>query len=124
MADSFQHQEFVRCQATDVLARLPARARAALRYFEVAALLRDYCPAGGPRLAGRRYWTIVVTDWHVYVLPAGTQRGSPAALLQLPLLDVADVVRGAAPGRCPRAGRQQRGTLCAVGKLIGLAVVC
>jgi hypothetical protein len=105
MADSFQHQEFVKCQATDVLARLPAQARQALRYYEVAALLQDYQPRArlrGPRLAGKRYWTIVVTDWHVYVLPAGTHRGSPAALLALPLLEVADVV-GDPPGWQARA---------------------
>jgi hypothetical protein len=95
MANSFQHQEFIKCQATDVLSRLPSHARQVLRYYEVAALLQDFNPQSpltGPKLAGKRFWTFVVTDWHLYVLPSGTQRGSPGASLELPLLELMDVV--------------------------------
>ncbi len=95
MADSYKNQEFVKCQGTVLLGKLPEAARKSLRYYEVAALIGSFQPKpplSGPVLAGKSFWYVVVTDWSVLIVSmAGKDETSVA--LEVPLLCIRDMVR-------------------------------
>lgn len=100
-----QSQEFVRCQAIELLSRLPAAARNSVRYYEVAALVLPFQPLpplSGPRLKARRYFYFVVTDWSVFVIPMGGKgQVDDSVALEIPCLSIRDVVSS-------EEGHQQR----------------
>lgn len=90
-----QQQEFVRCQAIELLSRLPAAARDSVRYYEVAALLKPFQPLpplSGPQLGAKKYFYFVVTDWSIFVIPFGGSSENAIAL-ELPCLCIRNLVR-------------------------------
>lgn len=90
----YSFQEFTKAQASTVLACLPKSIRDTLRYYEVAALLdpfRPRPPQEGPRLKPQTYWYVVITDWKLVLVSVSTSGRRPV-VLQLPLLDIADLV--------------------------------
>ncbi|KAK9817025.1 hypothetical protein WJX72_008520 [[Myrmecia] bisecta] len=83
-------QEFVRCQGSSLLKKLPPEARGTLRHYEVACLLQDFQPApplAGPDLGGRSFWYFVVTDWSMFIVSMLPEAARQSAF-EVPLLAI------------------------------------
>jgi hypothetical protein len=92
--DSHLGQEFAKNQGATLLTALPKAILEILRYYELAAVTDTFqprAPLSGPRLRAQTYWYFVVTDWSLVLIAVGN-KGVTTPRLEIPLLNIADMV--------------------------------
>ncbi len=92
----YEHQTYVRNEGQAILRKLPSSARNTLRYYEMAATVKAFqplAPLRGQALGAKNYLYFAVTDWSLYVLSRSGGSDPDGVLLEVPWLDIKDLVR-------------------------------